>query len=133
MFTGCSSLTSVSFPSLTTISGMYACSGMFSNCANLTSVSFPSLTTISGSYCCSEMFFFSRAISDIYFNALTTTSFGTNTDQFSAMLSNTGTNVTHTVHFPSNLTSTISGLSGYPLFGGTSGYVVLAFDLPATS
>ena len=49
------------------------------------------------------------------------------------MLSNTGNLTTHTIHFPSNLESTIQGLTGYPNFGGTSGYVVLIFDLPATS
>jgi hypothetical protein len=37
------------------------------------------------------------------------------------------------VHFPSNLSSTISGLTGYPLFGGASGKVTLLFDLAATS
>lgn len=36
-----------------------------------------------------------------------------------------------TVHFPSNLQTIISGLTGYPNFGGTN--TVLAFDLPATS
>jgi hypothetical protein len=49
------------------------------------------------------------------------------------MLSNTGTSRTHTIHFPSNLQTKISTLSGYPNFGGTNGYVTLAFDLPATS
>ena len=48
------------------------------------------------------------------------------------MMQNTGTTTTHTLHFPSNLESTIQGLTGYPLFSGTSGYVVCAFDLPAT-
>lgn len=36
-----------------------------------------------------------------------------------------------TVHFPSNLESTIQGLAGYPNFGGTN--TTLLFDLPATS
>jgi hypothetical protein len=49
------------------------------------------------------------------------------------MMQGTGSTVTHTIHFPSNLESTIQTLTGYPLFGGTSGKVVLAFDLPATS
>jgi hypothetical protein len=49
------------------------------------------------------------------------------------MMSSTGTSVTHTIHFPSNMETTISTLTTYPLFGGTSGYVTLAFDLPATS
>jgi len=80
-------------------------------------------------YCFSDCY----TIRDIYFNSLKTTSFGSYTNQFIGMLSNTGTSVIHTIHFPSNLESTIQGLSGYPLFGGTIGYVVLAFDLPATS
>ena len=48
------------------------------------------------------------------------------------MLLNTGTDVVHTIHFPSNLQSTIQQQNDYPLFGGDSDYVVLAFDLPAT-
>ena len=49
------------------------------------------------------------------------------------MLIGTGNTKTHTLHFPSNLETTIQGLTGYPLFGGTSGYVVLSFDLTQTS
>ena len=41
-----SSLTSVSFPELTTISGAYAMNNAFSSCSSLTSVSFPKLTTV---------------------------------------------------------------------------------------
>jgi hypothetical protein len=72
-------------------------------------------------------------LTDVYFNALKTTSFSSSTNPFSGMLSNTGKTKTHKLHFPSNLQSTIAGLSGYPTFGGSSGYVTLAFDLPATS
>lgn len=73
------------------------------------------------------------AITDIYFSSLKTASFGTAyKNQFQDMMSGTGSTKTHTLHFPSNLESTISTLTGYPLFGGTSGYVVLAFDLPVT-
>ena len=133
MFNYCTSLTSVSFPNLTTISGSYACTDMFDSCTALTSVSFPNLTTISGNYGCSSMFRYCTGITDIYFPALTTTGFSYRTNQFSSMMSNTGTAVIHTLHFPSNLESKISGLAGYPTFGGTSGYVVCAFDLPATS
>ena len=129
----CTSLTSVSFPSLTTISGRYGCGNMLQNCTALTSVSFPSLTTISGSYACNFMFQSCKALTDVYFPALTTTSFGSNKNQFSSMMSGTGTYVTHTLHFPSNLESKIRTLTGYPTFGGTSGYVVLSFDLPQTN
>jgi len=133
MFNRCTSLTSVSFPNLTTITGSYGCYGMLYYCTSLTSVSFPNLTTISGSNGCYYMFSACTSLTDVYFPALTTTSFGSNVNQFNSMLATTGNTTTHTLHFPSNLESTISNLTGYPLFGGTSGYVVCAFDLPATS
>lgn len=110
-FNSSKALQSISFDSLDTIPGTTVFNGCFAGCQSLTSISFPSLTT---------------------------TSFGTNVNQFNNMFNggSTGTASTSgscTVHFPSNLQSTISGLTGYPLFGGTSGRIVLAFDLPATS
>ena len=98
----------------------------------LTTVYLTSLTNLGSK---SMEFAFRKCIKlkDIYFNSLTTTSFGSYTNQFDHMLYMTGESETHTLHFPSNLTSTISGLTGYPTFNGTSGYVTLAFDLPATS
>ena len=133
MFYNCTALTSLSFPELTTISGSSACYNMFYNCRNITDVYFPRLTTISGSAACQYMFYNGKNITDVYFPALTTSSFGSYTNQFNYMMNATGSSKTHTLHFPSNMESTISGLQGYPNFGGTSGYVVLAFDLPATS
>ena len=133
MLYSCIALTSVSFPSLTTISGINACQNMLSYCTSLTSVSFPKLTTISGSNACGNMLQNCQALTDVYFPALTTTSFSSRVNQFNMMMSGTGANVTHTLHFPSNLESKIQTLTGYPTFGGTSGYVVLAFDLPQTN
>ena len=130
-FYGCSGLTSVDLSSLTSVGGsglQYA----FRGCTKLTSVDFSSLKTITGNNSLRYLFYGCTAITDVYFRALTTTSFG-NVNAFTNMMQSTGTTVTHTIHFPSNLQSTISGLTGYPLFGGTSGYVVCAFDLPATS
>ena len=69
------------------------------------------------------------AVSSLSFPALTTTS----SIGLQYAMNDAGTDIVRTLHFPSNLESTIQGLPGYPLFGGTSGYVVLAFDLPATS
>lgn len=132
-FSSCTSLTSVDLSSLTTVSGSNGFSNAFYSCTNLTNVSFPNLTTVSGSNGFARAFGSCRNLTDIYFNALTTSSFGTLTNQFSNMLITTSTSKTHILHFPSNMQSTIAGLSGYPLFGGTSGYVVLVFDLPATS
>lgn len=104
----------------------------FYGCSGITSVILSSLTSVS-MFALGYAFEKCTGITDIYFNSLTTTSFGSSKNQFTSMMGSTGSTVTHTLHFPSNLESTISGLSGYPLFGGTSGYVVCAFDLPATS
>ena len=123
-------LTSVNLSSLTTV-GNNGLNTAFNACG-FTSVNLSSLTTV-GQYGLSYAFVNCTALENVYFNSLTTTSFGSSTNQFSYMLNNTGTTVTHTLHFPSNLESTIQGLTGYPNFGGTSGYVTLAFDLTATS
>lgn len=128
-----SSISNMSFTKLTTVSGLLAMAGMLQYCP-VTTLRFDALNTISGMYAMQNMLNGDVQIEDVYYPALTNTSFGSSyTNQFSGMLNNTGSNKTHTLHFPSNLESTIQGLSGYPLFGGTSGYVVLAYDLPATN
>ena len=131
-FYSCTALTSVDLSSLTTVSDSYGLSYAFYGCTALTSVDLSSLTSV-GSYGLYNAFVGCTAITDVYFPALTTSSFGIYKNQFNNMMQDTGSTVTHTLHFPSNLESTIQGLTGYPLFGGTSGYVVLSFDLPATS
>lgn len=128
----CDLLTSVSFPNLTTISGNTSMQYCFFHCESLTSASFPSLVNLSGNSCMARCFSGCLNITDIYFPALKTTSFDSRTNQFYNLLEQTGTGVIHKIHFPSNLETTIQGLGSYPLFGGTSGYVVLNFDLPAT-
>lgn len=135
MFSGCYILNSVSVPKLSTISGNYACSYMFSSCQNLASVSFPQLTTLTGNGGCISMFTDCWLLRDIYFNSLTTTSFGYNVNQFNNLFDSKTSMIsgTCTMHFPSNLESTIQGLTGYPYFGGRSTRIVLSFDLPATS
>ena len=104
----------------------------FSQCSRLKTAYFKKLSSLE-MLAFSTAFSYCTALENVYFNALTTTSFGNSKNQFQNLMSNTGTSVTHKLHFPSNLQSTIAGLTGYPLFGGTSGYVTLAFDLPATS
>lgn len=136
MFQNCTGLTSVDLSSLTTISGQTGCGNMFIDCTKLPSVVFNSLTTITGYNACQGMFQNCRSLASISFPALTTTSFGSSyINQFNSMFnSNSGsTSGAITMHFPSNLQSTISGLTGYPNFGATSGRLTLAFDLPATS
>ena len=132
-FRGCTGLTSVDLSALTTISGANAFSNVFQNCKSLTSVDLPALTTVTGYQALYCAFQNCTQLTDVYFRSLTTSSFGSYINQFTQLMSGTGTTVTHTLHFPSNLESTISGLTGYPNFGGSSSYVVLAFDLPATS
>ena len=133
-FYNCKYLTSVNLSSLTTVSGSQAFAYAFYYCQRLPSVDFSSLTTVTGSQSFAYCFGYCTALEHLYFQALKTTSFGSSLkNQFSNMLNGTGKSVTHTLHFPSNLSSTISTLTGYPNFGGTSGYVTLAFDLPATS
>ena len=103
----------------------------FDGCSFDKNVSFPKLKTIkaNGLNSC----FGNCYPSNIYFNALTTSSFVGGNNQLAGLVSSYQEEYVVTIHFPSNLQSTISGLTGYPLFGGTSGYVTLAFDLPATS
>lgn len=130
-FRGCTGLTSVDLSSLSSVGdrGLYEA---FYSCYVLTSVDLSSVSSIGdrGLY---DAFYSCTGLTDVYFNSLTTTSFGSYRNQFQYMLNGTGTTTIHTLHFPSNLSSTISGLTGYPTFGGTSGYVTLSFDLPATS
>ena len=132
-FQNCPALTSVDLSSLTTVSGDHGLAYTFYYCSGLTSVDFPSLTTVSANQGLAYAFKNCTRLTNVYFRSLKTSSFGSYKNQFDRMMTSTGTSKTHTIHFPSNLQSTISGLSGYPLFGGTSGYVVLSFDLPATS
>lgn len=125
-------LTSVTFPELTTIDGNTCAQYLFNSCANLTTATFTKLNSIQGSNAFQRVFASCQYIEDIYFPALKTTSFG-NTNALYYLLATTSNKCQHNIHFPSNLSSTVSGLSSYPLFGGTSGYVNILFDLPATS
>ena len=106
--------------------------GMFQafNGCHISSCNFKKLSDISESFALRNAFQSQgNYLTDLYFPSLTTQSFGsTYTNQFTTMV--TGVNGT-TIHFPSNLQSTISGLNGYPSFGG--GNITLAFDLPATT
>lgn len=131
-FYNCTGLTgTLNLSNLTTV-GEQGLNGAFESCSNLTDIYFNSLTTI-GKLGMWTAFWHCTNITDIYFNSLTTTSFGSYRDQFTSMLSFTNKTTTHTLHFPSNLVGTIGKLNDYPTFGGVSGYVILAFDLPATS
>lgn len=132
-FAGCP-IKNLSFPLLEEITGYRA----FESACNSSDVEVLLLPRLSRLYG-SEVFYSClnscKKITDIYFNSLTSTSFGSNTDQFSWIFDyrTAEDSGTCTIHFPSNLESTIQGLIGYPYFGGQSGRIVLAYDLPATS
>lgn len=131
-FNNCINLKNAEFPLLTKI-GTNTFYQAFQYCPWLRTMTFPNLNDIKVSQCFYMAYQGCDRLKDLYFPALTNSSFGSFTNQFQNMMRNTDSIVTHTLHFPSNLQSKISTLTGYPLFGGTSGYVVCAFDLPATS
>lgn len=160
-FENCQKLSSISFSSLRELNGLYIFDRAFKSCSVLRTLSFPSLTLInrncfrnafesSGiqtvafnsvtslgqSYgdCFQYAFKGCKDLQSISFASLKTDSFGTTTTQFSNMFdsSTAQTSGEVVVHFPSNLETTIQGLTGYPLFGGTSDRITLSFDLEAT-
>ena len=132
-------ITTISFPELETASATQALQELCSDCNLLETAYFTKLSGVASSYIFGNAFANCKLITNIYFNALTTTSFRNSTNQFVSMFNKNGSSGTAAtsgnvnVHFPSNLETTISGLMGYPLFGGANGRVTLLFDLPATS
>ena len=108
---------------------------MFDGCSKLETITFDALDTIAGSAVFSQAFYGCSNITSISFPALTTNSFGSYINQFNGMFTNSTaqTSGAFTMHFPSNLSTTISGLTGYPNFGAPAGRLTLAFDLTATS
>jgi hypothetical protein len=120
---------------LVSATGIQALGYLVWGCSNLSTIRFSSLNNISGNAIFLKAFVGCKKISNIYYPSLKTTSFGSYVNQFDSMFdSNTATTSgTCTMHFPSNLQSKISSLTGYPNFGATSGRLTLAFDLPATS
>lgn len=149
-------ITSISFPNLTAVTGNNALNHLCYYCSKLSSVNFSKLTTITGSNAFRSAFGYSSipsitftklstfgandvfsmtfsgcsSLTNLSFPALKTTSFSSYTGVFKNIFNYQSV---CTVHFPSNLSSTVSGLTGYPLFGGKSGNITLKFDLTATS
>lgn len=124
-FYNCTSLTSVDLSNLTYVDG-YGLRNSFTGCTNLTSVNFSSLQTVGTS---SLYYAFSgcTSLTELSFPSFTSSS--GNTTSLNGML----TSVENcTVHFPSNLESTVgSWASTTAGFGGTNTTVL--FDLAATS
>lgn len=135
MFYRCTNIQSASFPKLKEVNGYFAGNAMFNKCTNLVSAFFQKLSVIADDQPLDRIFDSCERLESVYFPSLTTSSFDSLEDGyldiFTGGTASTSGNVT--VHFPSNLQSTVEGLDSYPNFGGKSGYVTLAFDLPATS
>lgn len=124
-FTGSESLTTVDISGLETISGIYGAQRLFAQCSSLTTVRFTSLADLTGSSALKWSFHSCGSLTDLYFPALTANSFGSYTNQFNDMLSNT-TGVR--VHFPAAIQSTIGSWADVTNgFGGTNTTVL--FDL----
>jgi len=124
-------ITVVGFPSLkkaNAYNGMYE---WFGSCSRLVCIYFQSLNKINQSSVLSRFCQSCTSLQSIWFYALDTNSFGSYyTTQFTNMFSSSVTGCT--IHFPKNLDpqtgdTTISGLNGYPNFGGTN--TVLLFDI----
>ena len=110
-------LTSVSFPLLTTVAA-YGFYYTFRNITTLETLTFPSLTTLSGDYTLRGMCYQCTGIKHIYFPALTTAGLGSQKTKFYQMLYGvTGC----TVHFPSNFEAKIGTWSDVTAgFSGTN-------------
>ncbi|MBO7733143.1 MAG: leucine-rich repeat protein [Methanobrevibacter sp.] len=134
MFSGCSSLVSVNVSNLDITSTIGSLGSMFNGCSSLTSISFDKLKTTIPTYNFQNTFSGCTSLTSVSFPAITTST-TTYASSMSSMFNSTtaSTSGTCTVHFPSNVQTKISALTGYPTFGGNSSRIVIAFDLPATS
>lgn len=123
-FRGCQNLTSVDLSNVENV-GNHGLGYTFSGCP-IISMSFNSLSNIDATAVLSNAFYNCTNLTSVSFPALTSNSFGaTYKNQFNGMLAGC-TNVT--LHFPSGLSpAVISGLTGYPNFGGTS--TTILYDL----
>jgi hypothetical protein len=121
-------ITGIDLSSLVVISGSYTLNSMCSGCTYFTQINWPSLKYVSGTGSISSALT-RTALTSVSFPALTYAAANSGWNNF--LYGVTGC----TLHFPANLdpqsgSTVISGLTGYPNFGGTS--TVLAFDLPST-
>lgn len=130
MFNSCSNIVSVEFPELTKVGGYQAFDRAFRGCSKLKTVTFYKLEEITQGNTFEWAFSSCTALENVYFYGLKSIA---QTSAFTGLLSQNSSGSVKNIHFPSNQQTLISRLSDYPLFGGTSGYVNLLFDLPATS
>lgn len=123
-----SNLTTVNLDLLETVYGENAMRSTFYG-THITTMNFVSLKKIDGYNAMGECFANCSYLTSLYFPSLLAAQcFNEYTDCFDNMLNRTS-NVT--LHFPSNFSSIIPNLDGYPNFGGTN--TTILYDLPATA
>lgn len=130
MFNSCPNIVSVEFPELTKVGGYQAFDRAFRCCSKLKTVTFSKLEEITQGNTFEWAFSSCTALENVYFYGLKSIA---QTSAFTGLLSQNSSGSVKNIHFPSNQQTLISRLYDYPLFGGTSGYVNLLFDLPATN
>lgn len=121
----------VSFPDLETISGQYCFYSFCNGQTSITTVSFPKLTGASGSNCFNYAFQGCTSLTNLYFNSLVSANASTTCTAFSSYMLSGVSNCT--VHFPSNLQSTIGNNSFVKSKFGGSRNTSVVFDLDPTS
>ena len=135
-FSGCTSLTTIEFPSLTQIGANSSSVDeahfreAFSGCTSLTTIAFPELEAI---YCTGTegTFKFNESIQKIYLPKLKTITYGTGASS-SNMLGCQGiflncTSLTE-IHFSAENQASIEASPGYPILWGRLGEATVYFD-----
>jgi len=127
----CYYLTSADFSSIVEMNLQSA----FEGCSALTTVKLDSIRRFVNANCGSKTFASCTSLQHLYFPALLATGYNMTTNK--ACIKDMLSGVTGcTIHFPKNLdpqtgNQKISGMTGYPNFGGTN--TVLLYDLPSTN
>ena len=124
-FINTTSITSVDVSKLTAITAYQGIGGAFNGCTGLTTMRYDSLKYTKGDRTCMDICSGMTGLTNVYFPALTPSGYDAATFR-RALLNTTGV----TIHFPSNMQTTITADSDYPNFSGTN--TVVSFDLPAT-
>lgn len=121
----CETFERIDFSSLREVTGR-APFVLFANDTSIEAIEFPSLETLTSQGAFAYAFV-GTPLKTMSFSALKASSFTSEKTQFDTMLGNVAG---CTLHFPSNLSSVIPTLDGYPNFNGTN--TVILYDLPAT-
>lgn len=127
-YNGCSALANISLESVQSIEGDQAMLGTYNNCTSLITANFKSLRKIYAKQVFDQTFKGCTALTDIYFPAIHDLEYVSLFYSMCTGLENI------TIHFPSNMQSTIEQSTGYSTtapYGAISGTIL--FDLPSTA